>query len=89
VLQNIGVLGYNVLQPKYTLQAYTKDGSQLDADVEVLDKKLVWRIANPGYLMRYTAALNQKGQWHQVGEASTDEGKTWTPFFESILSRVK
>ncbi len=89
VLQNVGVLGYDVRQPKYTLQAYTKEGFQIDAPVEVLDKKLVWRIANPGYTLRYTADLNQKGQWHQVGEVSTDAGKTWAPFFESTLNRVK
>ncbi len=89
VLQNVAVLGYDVRQPKYTLQAYTKDGAQLDANVEVLDKKLTWRIVNPGYMLRYTANLNQKGQWHQVGEVSTDEGKMWTPFFESTLNRVK
>lgn len=83
------MLGYNVLQPKYTLQAYTKDGAQIDADVEVLDNKLIWRIVNPGYIIRYTANLNQKGQWYQLSEVSTDEGKMWTPFFESTLSRVK
>lgn len=89
VLQNIGILGYNALQPKYTLQAYTKDGAQIDAEVEVLDKKMVWRIVNVGYMLRYTATLNPKGQWYQIGEVSTDEGKRWTPFFESTLNRIK
>ena len=89
VLQNVAVLGYDVLHPKYTLQAYTKEGSQIDANVEVLDKKLIWRIVNPTYILRYIANSNQKGQWHQVGEVSTDEGKMWTPFFESTLSRIK
>jgi hypothetical protein len=89
VSQNIGVLGYNVLLSKYTLLAYTKEGSQVDAEVEVLDKKMIWRYHMPGYIIRYTANLNQKGQWFQIGEVSADEGQLWKPFFESTLSRLK
>jgi hypothetical protein len=62
---------------------------QINAQVEVLNNKLIWRIVNPGYIVRYTATLNPKGQWYQVGEVSTDEGKRWTAFFESTLNRLK
>ncbi|GEO04212.1 hypothetical protein AAE02nite_18760 [Adhaeribacter aerolatus] len=89
VAQNIGLLGYNVLQSKYNLQAYTNDGAYIDAYVEVLDKKIIWRIHFSGHIIRYTAKLNEKGQWYQTGEMSSDEGKMWNPFFESTLTRTK
>lgn len=89
VAQNIGLFGYNTLQSKYNLQAYTKDGFYIDAYVEVLDKKLIWRIHLSGTVIRYTIRLNDKGQWYQTGDMSADEGKTWNPFFESTLTRVK
>jgi hypothetical protein len=88
IAQNVGLFSYNVLQSKYTLLANTKEGSQIDAYVEVLDKKMIWRIHIPGSIIRYTAQLNEKGQWHQIGEISADEGKMWKPFFETTLSRI-
>jgi hypothetical protein len=89
VAQNIGLFGYNVQQSKYNLQAYTNDGAYIDAYVEVLDKKIIWRIHFSGHIIRYTARLKEKGQWYQIGEMSADEGKMWKPFFESTLTRVK
>jgi hypothetical protein len=88
IFQNIGVLSYDVLQARYTLKAYTKEGAHVDPYVEVQDKKMVWRIHIPGNIVRYTIKLNEKGQWHQIGEISGDEGKRWKPFFESTLSRL-
>ncbi len=89
VFQNIGVLGYDALRSKYTIQAYTNGGMQIEADVEVQDKKMIWRLPLSSNLIRYTITLNEKGQWHQVGEGSADAGQTWTLFFESRLSPIK
>jgi hypothetical protein len=89
IFQNIGVLGYDASQTKYTLQAYTKERTQIDADVEAQDKEMIWRVQTPSHSIRYTIKLNEKGQWHQIGEVSTDAGQNWKPFFESTLSRLK
>ncbi|QMU26688.1 DUF1579 family protein [Adhaeribacter radiodurans] len=89
VFQNIGMLGYDALKSKYTIQAYTNGGMQIQADVEVQDKKMIWRLPLPNTLIRYTITLNEKGQWHQIGEGSADDGQTWNLFFESKLSPVK
>lgn len=89
IAQNIGLLGYDVSQSKYNLQAYTKDGAFINADVEALDKKMIWHIHFSGRIVQYTATLNEKGQWHQIGEISSDEGKTWNNFFESTLTRLQ
>lgn len=89
VFQNIGVFSFDFAQSKYNLKAYTLEGPQIEAEVEVQDKKMIWRVPISGTIIRYTIHLNQKGQWHQIGEASTDTGKTWNSFFESTLSRIK
>ncbi|CAN5499866.1 hypothetical protein BH23BAC1_BH23BAC1_24950 [soil metagenome] len=89
IAHNIGLLGYNSLQSKYNLQAYTNEGVNFDAYVEALDKKIIWRIHFSGYIIRYTAILNEKGEWYQIGEMSADEGKMWDPFLESTLIRIK
>lgn len=61
IFQNIGVLNYDALQSKYTLRAYTNGGPQVDADVEVKDKQMLWRIQIPGTMVRYTIRLNERG----------------------------
>jgi hypothetical protein len=89
VVQNIGMLTYDLERSQYTIQAHTKEGARLEADVEVFDKKIVWRVSIPGQIVRYTARLNEKGQWHQTGEISADgTAILWKPFSESLLSRV-
>jgi hypothetical protein len=88
LFQNIGVLGYNNLLSKYTLQAYTNEGHHIDVYVEARDKTMIWRIHISNNIIRYTIKLNEKGQWHQIGDSSADEGKSWNPFFESTLSRI-
>lgn len=88
IFQNIVVLGYDAVKSEYTLQAYTKEGLQLGGNVEVQDKKMIWRIEFPGNLIRYSIQLNEKGQWVQKGEGSTDNGQKWVPFFESTLDRL-
>ncbi|CAA9263867.1 MAG: hypothetical protein AVDCRST_MAG95-2420 [uncultured Adhaeribacter sp.] len=89
IFQNIGMLSYDALKSKYTIQAYTNGGIQIEADVEVQDKKIIWRVPVAGNLIRYTITLNEKGQWHQIGEGSGDAGQNWTTFFESTLSLLK
>lgn len=89
LFQNIGFLGYDFLQSKYNLHAFTNGGAQTDAYVEVLDDKMIWRFHAAGHIYRYSAFLDKQNQWHQIGEVSPDEGKSWASFFESTLKRVK
>lgn len=89
IFQNLGFLGYNFLQSKYNLLAFTNGGAQMEAYVEVLADKMIWRFHAAGHIYKYTANLNKQNQWQQVGEVSSDEGKSWTPFLESTLNRVE
>ncbi len=61
----------------------------MEAYVEVLADKMIWRFHAAGHIYKYTANLNKQNQWQQVGEVSSDEGKSWTPFLESTLNRVE
>jgi hypothetical protein len=89
LFRNLAFFGYDVLHSQYNLHAFTNGGVQMSAYVEVLDNKMIWRFHSSGHIYRYTAHLNTQSQWHQVGEVSSDEGKSWVLFLESTLSRVK
>lgn len=86
---NIGFLGYDFLQSKYNLHAFTNGGAQMDAYVEVLGDKMIWRFHAAGQIYRYTLSLNTQNHSHYIGEVSSDEGKSWTAFLESTLNRVE
>ena len=88
LFRNLAFFGYDVLHSQYNLHAFTNGGAQMSAYVEVLEDKMIWRFHSSGHIYRYTAHLNTQSQWHQIGEVSSDEGKSWTPFLESTLSRV-
>ena len=89
LFRNLAFFGYDALHSQYNLHAFTNGGMQMSAYVEVLDNKMIWRFHSFGQIYRYTAQLNTQNQWHQIGEVSSDEGKSWAPFLESTLSRVK
>lgn len=89
LFRNLGFFGYDFLQSKYNLRAFTNGGSQMDAYVEVGDNRIIWRFHAGGQIYRYTAYLNSQDEWHQIGEVSSDEGKSWTSFLESTLRRVE
>jgi len=88
LFQNLAFFGYDVLHSQYNLHAFTSGGVQMSAYVEVLEDKMIWRFHSSGHIYRYTAHLTTQGQWHQIGEVSSDEGKSWVPFLESMLNRV-
>lgn len=89
LFRNLAFFGYDFLQSKYNLRAFTNGGAQMDAYVEVLDNRMIWRFHAGGQIYRYTAYLNNQSQWHQVGEVSSDEGESWTSFLESTLGRIE
>jgi hypothetical protein len=84
-----GVVSYDEKAKRYRFQAYTNRGNYTEAEAKVGDKKLEWGFRIPQFGdVRYTIALNEKGQWFEIGEVSTD-GKQWRKFFEMTLARVK
>ena len=56
---------------------------------EVNDKgQFVWTIKSDSGVRRFIIGINQKGQWHEIGEFSRD-GENWYQFFEMSLDKVK
>ena len=60
-----------------------------DADVKLEPGRMTWQFQLQGVGMtRYTARLDDRGQWFEVGEMSKD-GVEWRKFFETTLARVR
>lgn len=89
LFHNKGFLGYDFRQSRYSFLTFTHGGAQNDAYVEVSENTLRWRMHADGHIYKFTAHLDDKGQWEQLGEVSVDEGKSWQPFFKSTLQRVR
>ena len=87
----LALMTYDVQDNNYTFHSYTGEGRhQTDANVTVGDKKMIWQMDNnPERLIRYTIQLNEKNQWHEIGEMSSDQGKSWNKFFEMTLNKMK
>ncbi len=84
-----GVISYDEKAKKYRFQAYTNRGGYTEAEAKVADGKLEWGFNIPNFGdVRYTVTVNEKGQWLEIGEVSTD-GKQWRRVFEMKLERVK
>ncbi|MEJ8803890.1 hypothetical protein [Pontibacter sp. H249] len=87
----LALMTYDINKGAYTFHSYTSEGRyQTDADVTVEDKKFIWQMNNnPNRQIRYTIWLDDKNQWQEIGEMSTDKGQTWNKFFEMTLEKVK
>ena len=66
----------------------SKDGAgSVEGQASVQGETFVLQTNSPTQISRYTVRLNEKGQWHEVGESSRDGGKSWRRFFEMTLTR--
>jgi hypothetical protein len=83
------VVSYDNESKTFRFRAFRADGFGLETEGKVSEKSLVWGFRSPqGGDIRFTIRLNEKDQWHEIGEFSQD-GKTWNKFFEMTLQRVK
>ncbi|HVK16550.1 MAG TPA: hypothetical protein VM533_06345 [Fimbriiglobus sp.] len=92
VFNALAVVSFDAKSGKYSIKAYRAEGQSVDAALTLSDggKGFAWGFQEPtrGTQVRYVMTLTDKGQWHEVGEYSTD-GKAWTKFIEMTLTRVK
>ena len=85
----LGILTYDARQNKPLMRAYRTGGQFIDADVKLEPGKMTWQFQLQGVgVTRYTATLDDKGQWFEVGEMSKD-GVEWRKFFETTLARLR
>ncbi len=84
----VGLINWDPAAQKYRFIAQTEKGHYTVADAVFEGGALVWSFKTPGGATRFKIRLNEKGQWRESGEFSRDE-KTWSPFFEMTLDKVK
>lgn len=66
-----------------------KGGEFLETDAMINENgEFVWGFDIKNGKLRYTIGLNEKGQWHEIGEFSRD-GKRWFQNFEMTLDKVE
>lgn len=83
-----GMIRFSLADSRYKFIAQLGSGLANEFDVEVKERGLIWGFQSPGTgATRYTMKLTEKGEWHEIGERSTDDGKTWSKFLEMTLSK--
>jgi hypothetical protein len=82
------LISYDARAKAYRFQAFTARGNREDAEAKIGDGKLEWSMKIPQFGdVRYSIALDGKGQWSEVGEVTRD-GKV-RKFFEMTLRKAK
>jgi hypothetical protein len=88
--QVFNVVGFDWKEKVFRLRAYQDDEGLFDAIPTVSENMLVWGYRE-GFLkrlVRNTIRLNGKKQWWEVGELSSDNGKSRRKVFEMTLDKV-
>jgi hypothetical protein len=85
----MAVISYDTDAKEFRMRAWRMDGRYVDPTLQVQENGFIWSFEVPqAGMMRYTMKINEKGQWHEIGEMSRDGGKNWMKFFEMTLDRT-
>jgi hypothetical protein len=86
----VGIFNWDPANKRYRFVTQTEKGYFTVADAAFQENgDFVWSLRRGGdAATRYTIRLDEAGRWTERGE-NTQDGKTWAPFFEMVLSRVK
>lgn len=90
VHQALGVFSWDPEADGFTFRTWTARGGHGEAHpAEITDGRIVWGYEDPRMgTVRYTITLTPDGAWHEIGEASSDDGVSWHQFFEMTLART-
>lgn len=89
VFNAAGMLAYDGISGRFVFFSSSGSGQaqQFTAEPTGADG-FVWGYADgAGHRTRYTITRTARGEWHEIGETSTDDGKSWTRMFEMTLTR--
>ena len=78
------IVAYNKESKQYDFTSFLANGQKGTFKAELKENKLIWY---PTDNMTYIIEVNEKGQWHEIGEM-TMNGNTFR-FFEMTLDKVK
>ena len=80
---------FDLATGKFRMRTQLANGLGSEFEVEVKEKGIVWGFDTPTTgRSRFTMNLTEKGEWHEIGERSMDEGKTWTKYMEMTLAKA-
>lgn len=85
------VVGFDWKEKVFRLHSFLFLEGLVDAIPTVGPNVFTWGYQE-GFMrrhIRYTIRLNEKKQWFEIGELSSDNGKSWRKFFEMTLDRVR
>ena len=85
--ETLGVLSYNQTSKDYDFNTFLASGRKGQYTMKAAETGWQWGFSFPGGVIRYNIKLTSD-TWHEAGEMSMDEGKTWRPFFEMTLKKV-
>lgn len=90
VFNALATVHYDEAAKQYRMRAIRMEGTAVDPEFAPTDTGFVWQFTEPKSKMqiKYTAQVAD-GTWHEVGKITRDGGKTWSPFFEMTVKRVK
>ena len=85
-----GVVSFDEKTKKYRFDAWTAARGYVQAWFEAGDNRAQWGYDLPegAGKIRFTIALNDKGEWYEFGEYSRD-GNQWFKSMEMTLAKVK
>lgn len=85
------VVGFDWKEKIYRLRSFLFLEGLVDAIPTVGQNVFSWGYQE-GFMrrhVRYTIRLDEKKRWFEIGELSSDNGKSWRKFFEMTLSRER
>jgi hypothetical protein len=89
VHQAIGLIAWDAARGEYRFGTALASGRTGTHAARMEGKRFVWTLDAPGPPRRFVISMERPDTWEEVGEVSTDAGKSWTRFFEMRLERVK
>jgi hypothetical protein len=88
VFNAFATISYNAGEKKYTMQSFLMDGRRIEPWIEPVESGFDWGFDAPGDVkIRYRMRLNEKKQWHEVGDYKLPN-QEWHRFFEMTLDKV-
>lgn len=88
VHEALGVISWDQKAQKYRFQSNLTTGQYTMAEGNIIDGAFVWGFRQGDMDMRFTIKLNEQGEWSEKGETSQD-GKSWSQFFQMTMHRKK
>jgi hypothetical protein len=85
--ETLAVLSYNSTSKDYDFNTFLFDGRKGQYTLKAAGENWQWGFSFPGGTIRYTINLTAD-TWHEIGEMSMDDGKTWRQIFEMTLKKV-